>query len=81
MSGGQQRLIAPGHALGIGTKFLLLNQPFEGIAPALAERLSEALAWLKAKNLTLERSQADMNHLRDLVDVEFTVERDVNLVR
>jgi hypothetical protein len=25
--------------------------------------------------------QTDMNHLRDLVDVEFTVERDANLVR
>src|SRR5438105_12708665 len=41
LSGGQQKLVALGRALGIGTKCLLLDEPFEGIAPALSERLSE----------------------------------------
>src|SRR3979411_400024 len=39
LSGGQQKLVALGRALGIGTKCLLLDEPFEGIVPALAERL------------------------------------------
>src|SRR5207302_221683 len=45
LSGGQQKLVA----LGIGTKCLLLDEPFEGIAPALSERLSEVLASLRGK--------------------------------
>ncbi len=80
LSGGQQKLVALGRALGIGTKCLLLDEPFEGIAPALAERLSEVLATLKGKDLTLLMSQSDMNHSRGLVDVEFTIERGANLV-
>jgi len=79
LSGGQQKLVALGRALAIGTKCLLLDEPFEGIAPALSERLSEVLASLRGKDLTLLMSQSDMNHSRALVDVEFTIERGANL--
>jgi len=78
LSGGQQKLVALGRALSIGTKCLLLDEPFEGIAPALSERLSEVLASLKGKDLTLLMSQSDMNHSRGLIDFEFTIERGAN---
>ena len=79
LSGGQQKLVALGRALAIGTKCLLLDEPFEGIAPALSERLAEVLASLKGKDLTLLMAQSDMNHSRGLVDVEFTIERGANI--
>ena len=79
LSGGQQKLVALGRALGIGTKCLLLDEPFEGIAPALAGRLSEVLALLRGKDLTLLLAQSDMNHSRGLTDIEFTIERGANL--
>jgi branched-chain amino acid transport system ATP-binding protein len=78
LSGGQQKLVALGRALGIGTRLLLLDEPFEGIAPALSERLSEVLASLKGKDLTFLMSQSDMNHSHGLVDAEFTIERGAN---
>jgi branched-chain amino acid transport system ATP-binding protein len=80
LSGGQQKLVALGRALAIGTKCLLLDEPFEGIAPALSERLSEVLASLRDNDLTLLMSQSDMNHSRALIDVEFTIERGANLL-
>jgi branched-chain amino acid transport system ATP-binding protein len=80
LSGGQQKLVALGRALAIGTRCLLLDEPFEGIAPALSERLSQMLASLRGKDLTLLMSQSDMNHSRGLIDVEFTIERGANLV-
>jgi len=80
LSGGQQKLVALGRALAIGTKCLLLDEPFEGIAPALSERLSEVLASLRGRDLTLLMSQSDMNHSRALIDVEFTIERGANLL-
>ena len=80
LSGGQQKLVALGRALAIGTKCLLLDEPFEGIAPALSERLSEVLVSLRGNDLTLLMSQSDMNHSRALIDVEFTIERGANLL-
>jgi branched-chain amino acid transport system ATP-binding protein len=79
LSGGQQKLVALGRALAIGTKCLLLDEPFEGIAPALSERLAEVLSSLRGKDLTLLMAQSDINHSRGLVDVEFTIERGANV--
>jgi branched-chain amino acid transport system ATP-binding protein len=79
LSGGQQKLVALGRALGVGTKCLLLDEPFEGIAPALSERLSEVLASLRGKDRTLLMAQSDMNHSRELIDIEFRIERGANL--
>ena len=47
LSGGQQKMAALGRALVSGTQLLLLDEPFEGVAPALSQRLSEVIKGLK----------------------------------
>jgi branched-chain amino acid transport system ATP-binding protein len=81
LSGGQQKLVALGRALAIGTRCLLLDEPFEGIAPALSERLSDVIASLKGQEFTVLMSQSDMNHSRDLLDIDYVIERGANISR
>ena len=78
LSGGQQKLAALGRALAVGTKLLLLDEPFEGLAPALSKRLSDVIAGLRGRGLAVLLSQSDLNHSRSLLDREVVIERGAN---
>jgi branched-chain amino acid transport system ATP-binding protein len=78
LSGGQQKLVALGRALAIGTRLLLLDEPFEGVAPALSARLSEVIAGLRGSELSVLIAQSDLNHSRRLLDAEIVIERGAN---
>ena len=77
LSGGQQKLVALARSLMIGRRLLLLDEPFEGVAPALARRLIDVIANLKGLNATVMISESDYVHSRELVDEVFVIERGV----
>jgi branched-chain amino acid transport system ATP-binding protein len=79
LSGGQQKMVALARALAIGTRVLLLDEPFEGVAPALSERLAEVVGQLRGSGLSVLISQSDLNHSRRLLDEEVVIERGANV--
>ena len=64
LSGGQQKLIALSRALMIGRKLLLLDEPTEGIAPALTKRIIEILNNLKKQGVTTLVAESNKKHIR-----------------
>jgi branched-chain amino acid transport system ATP-binding protein len=77
LSGGQQKLVALGRALMSGTKLLLLDEPFEGVAPALSMRLVEVVSVLKKEGISIILSESDLKHSSGMLDRIFRIDRGV----
>lgn len=76
LSGGQQKLVALARALMVSHQLLLLDEPFEGVAPALARRIAEILSGLRnTGSLSVLVSESDAVHSADLVDQVYVIER------
>jgi branched-chain amino acid transport system ATP-binding protein len=75
LSGGQQKLAALARALMCGTRLLLLDEPFEGVAPVLCQRLVEVIGRLKREGLSVILSESDLAHSSDMLDTVHLIDR------
>ncbi|WP_312879251.1 ATP-binding cassette domain-containing protein [Rhizobium leguminosarum] len=75
LSGGQQKLVAIGRARMTGTQLLMLDEPFEGVAPALSKRISEVVASLQPLGLSILLSGADLRHAGKGLDMVYRMDR------
>jgi branched-chain amino acid transport system ATP-binding protein len=53
LSGGEQQMLAIARVLRAGARTLLLDEPTEGLAPVIVERIGELIRTLKADGMTI----------------------------
>lgn len=77
VSGGQGKMVALGRALMLGTRLVMLDEPFQGLAPALAQRYAEALKALRDtdRTVTLIITESNPSLLRGFAGRTLLIER------
>jgi branched-chain amino acid transport system ATP-binding protein len=77
LSGGQGKMVALARAVMVGTRLLMLDEPFQGLAPKLARDYTEALARLKElqPDLCVVITESNVKLLGDIPDQIWTIER------
>ncbi|MGH6782521.1 MAG: ATP-binding cassette domain-containing protein, partial [Sphingomonadaceae bacterium] len=77
LSGGQGKMAALARALMVGTRISLLDEPFQGLAPVLANRYAAALRALRDSHpdIALLITESNPSLLRTFAERSYAIER------
>jgi branched-chain amino acid transport system ATP-binding protein len=74
LSGGEQQMLAIGRILRTGASLLLLDEPSEGLAPVIVQRIGEVIRALKAKGFTILLVEQNFRFASTVADRHYVVE-------
>jgi branched-chain amino acid transport system ATP-binding protein len=74
LSGGQQKMVALARALMSGTKLLLLDEPFEGLAPAMGEKVAATIQQLRHDGVSVLMAESDLRRI-SFAEKVYAIER------
>lgn len=75
LSGGEQQMCAIARGLMSDPKILMLDEPSEGLAPIIVERVFELIERLKQTNLTVLLVEQNVGDALDLADRGYVIEQ------
>jgi branched-chain amino acid transport system ATP-binding protein len=75
LSGGEQKMLAIGRALMGNPEFLLLDEPTEGLAPALVRAFGETITTLKEVGLTVLLAEQNVKFTLRLSDFGYIIDK------
>lgn len=74
LSGGEQQMLAIARILRTGAKLLLLDEPTEGLAPVIVERIGQIIQLLRARRYTILLVEQNFRFVSRLVDRGYVME-------
>lgn len=74
LSGGEQQMLAIGRILRTGARLLLLDEPTEGLAPAIVEQIGNTIHHLKAQGYTILLVEQNLRFAMSVADHHYLVD-------
>jgi branched-chain amino acid transport system ATP-binding protein len=74
LSGGEQQMLAIARILRTGASFLLLDEPTEGLAPVIVQRIGEVIRTLKQRGMTVLLVEQNFRFARRVADRYYVME-------
>ena len=74
LSGGEQQMLAIGRILRTGASLLLLDEPTEGLAPVIVQRIGEIIRQLKERGFTMLLVEQNFHFAAMVADRHYVVE-------
>jgi branched-chain amino acid transport system ATP-binding protein len=74
LSGGEQQMLAIARILRTGARMLLLDEPTEGLAPVIVQRIGEVIRDLKRRGYTILLVEQNFNFASTVSDRHYVVE-------
>ena len=74
LSGGEQQMLAIGRILRTGANLLLLDEPTEGLAPVIVQRIGEVIRTLKSRGFTILLVEQNFHFAATVADRHYIME-------
>ena len=74
LSGGEQQMLAIGRILRTGANLLLLDEPTEGLAPVIVQRIGDIIRQLKARGFTILLVEQNFHFAAAVADRHYIME-------
>ena len=74
LSGGEQQMLAIGRILRTGARFLLLDEPTEGLAPVIVQQIGRTIAELRSRGFTVLLVEQNFRFAATVADRHYVME-------
>ena len=74
MSGGEQQMLAIARILRTGARFLMFDEPTEGLAPVIVQQIGKTIQRLKAEGFTIMLVEQSIQFAQTVADRHYIVE-------
>ena len=75
MSGGERKMLSIARALALDPEMLILDEPFEGLSPAIIPTVSEGIAAITTLGRSVLIAESNIHHVPAFADRLYVIER------